>query len=131
MKVYVFGNQDLPNDNKALKVVEKLKDDFKDIEFVIVNPNEDIPFENVNFVVILDVISGISKVMLFDNIDKLVLTKSTSVHDYDLGFQLKYLKKIGKIKKVNIIGVPQGKNVDYPSIHSILRKLVAHDMQGS
>jgi hypothetical protein len=53
------------------------------------------------------------------------------VHDFDLGFQLKYLQKIGKLGEVTIIGLPINKTPDYLRIQSILRKLVAQDIQGS
>ena len=64
-------------------------------------------------------------------IDRLVLSPRGSVHDFDLAFQLRYLKKIDKLGEVNIVGIPQEGKVDYFRIQSILRKLVAHDMQGS
>jgi hypothetical protein len=53
------------------------------------------------------------------------------VHDFDLAFQLRYLKKLGKLGEVTIIGIPQEGEIDYLRIQSIFRKLVAHDMQGS
>jgi hypothetical protein len=83
--------------------------------------------------VILDTVEGIQDVALVegDRIDGLVLSPRGSVHDFDLGFQLRYLRKLGKLGKVTIIGIPQEGEVDYLRIKSILRKLVAHDMQGS
>jgi hypothetical protein len=53
------------------------------------------------------------------------------VQDFDLAFQLRYLKKIGRLGEVNVVGVPQDGEVDYSRVMSILRKLVAQDMQGS
>ena len=66
-----------------------------------------------------------------DEIDGLILSPRASVHDFDLAFQLRYLKKLNKLGEVTIIGIPQEGEVDYLRIQSILRKLVAHDMQGS
>ena len=133
MKVYVFGNWDLEFDNNALKITEKLSKDLDSLEFIEVKPNQDISFESEDNVIILDVIEGLKDVRVFDekHIDKLVLSPRTSVHDFDLGFQLKYLKKLGKIKNVKIVGLPMTGDVDYNSIHSIFKKLVAQDMQGS
>jgi hypothetical protein len=76
---------------------------------------------------------GIDEVTLLTekDIDKLIISPRTTTHDYDLGFQLKYLTKIGRLKNIFIIGLPQNGHIDYDLIHSILRKLVAHDMQGS
>ena len=66
-----------------------------------------------------------------DGIDGLILSPRGSVHDFDLAFQLRYLRKLGKLGEFTIIGIPQEGEVDYLRIKSILRKLVAHDMQGS
>ena len=64
-------------------------------------------------------------------IDELISSPRGSVHDFDLAFQLRYLKKLNKLGEVTIIGIPQEGEVDHLRIQSILRKLVAHDMQGS
>jgi hypothetical protein len=133
MKVYVFGNEDLKFDNRAFTVAEKFEGKFKDIEFIKVKPNEDVPFINEKFVVILDTIEGIDNIIeVKDNdLEKLVLPPRSSVHDFDLGFQIKYLQKIGKLGKVTIIGLPMFGELNYLRIQSIFKKLVAQDMQGS
>jgi Ni,Fe-hydrogenase maturation factor len=66
-----------------------------------------------------------------DRIDGLILSPRGSVHDFDLSFQLRYLKKLNRLGEVTIIGIPQEGEVDHLRIKSILRELVAHDMQGS
>jgi Ni,Fe-hydrogenase maturation factor len=133
MKVYVFGNEDLTEDKRAFEVCEKLKGKVKNIEFVKIKPNEDVPFIDERFVVILDAVQGIEKITEIkdDDLDKLILPPRSSVHDFDLGFQLKYLKKIGRLGKVTIIGLPMQGEIDYFLIQSTLRKLVAQEMQGS
>lgn len=133
MKVYVFGNQDLPQDNLAFQVADKLQNKIKGVEFTTVKLNEDLPFTDEKQVVILDTVEGIKKVEIIDenDLDKLTLSPKTSVHDFDLGFQLKYLKKLDKLQKVTIIGLPPKGEINYFLIQSILRKLVAQDMQGS
>jgi Ni,Fe-hydrogenase maturation factor len=133
MRVYAFGNKDVSYDNLAFKVADKFKGKLKNVEFIKVAPNEDLPFVNEKQVIILDEVEGIDEVIEINNedLDKLVQSKSSTVHDFDLGFQLRYLQKIGKLGKVNIIGLPMNKKVDYLRVQSILRKLVAHDMQGS
>jgi Ni,Fe-hydrogenase maturation factor len=133
MKVYVFGNRELEEDAGALKAAEHLKDSVKGIEFAVVQLNEDLPFAGEKKIILMDAVEGIDKVTLIDenDLDKLVIAKSVSVHDFDLGFQLKYLKKLGKLQKVTIIGLPKGKRVNYLRIHSILRKLVEQETQGS
>ncbi len=133
MKVYVFGNHDISEDSEALTVSKELNGKIKNVNFMPVKSNDDLPFVDEKNVVILDVIKGIDEVRVinFNDIDSLVLSPRTSAHDFDLGFQLKYLKKLGKLKNIKIIGLPYGKRINYLTIQSILRKLVAQDMQGS
>ena len=151
MKVYVFGNPDILQDKEALIVAQKLKAHVTNrgyksmdssfskirketnINFITVKPNEDLSFANEKNVIIMDVIKGIDeiKILDFEDIGLLKLSPRTSTHDFDLGLQLKYLKKLGKLKEIKIIGLPYGKKVNYLTIQSILRKLVAQDMQGS
>lgn len=94
------------------------------IEFVEVKPNEDLPFVGEERVVILDVVDGISKVTVFTekDLDKLTLPPRTSAHEYDLGFQLRYLKKIGKLKEVRIVGLPMNKGIDLALVRLELEK---------
>lgn len=133
MKVYVFGNTDVSIDNNAILAAKKLENKIPDVTFVYIKPNEDVPFVDEKKVVILDTVAGIQQVELikFEDLDKLSASPRGSVHDFDLGFQLKYLKKLGKLGEVFIIGLPQVGDVNYLRIQSILRKLVAHDMHGS
>jgi hypothetical protein len=89
-----------------------------DMSFVCVKPNEDLPFvddssmgSGQDMVVILDVVEGIDEVTVFTekDLEKLELAPRTSAHEYDLGFQLRYLRKLGKIGKVRIVGLPMKK----------------------
>ena len=131
--VYVFGNEDVEMDAKTFEYVEKLKHDFDKLEFVRVSPNSDVPFSNEEDVVIFDTVLGIENIHIFSekDIDKVQLSPRNSVHDFDLGFQIKYLLKLGKLKKISIIGIPMNKHVDYSSIQETFRKFVAQDMHGS
>jgi Ni,Fe-hydrogenase maturation factor len=133
MKVYVFGNEYVAADKRAIEVARELEKTLEDVSFVFVNPNEDLPFVDERRVLILDTVQGIRDVLLIegDSVDALILSPRGSVHDFDLAFQLRYLKKLNKLGEVSIIGVPQEGEIDYLRIQSILRKLVAHDMQGS
>lgn len=133
MKVYVFGNKNLGLDNKALVAQKKLGAIFPHIKFIEVEPNADLPFEPDQHVYIMDTVEGIEEPELIADrdLDKLISTGSVSVHDFDLGFQLKYLKKLGKLGNVTIIGLPMKKKINYLRIQEIFKKLVAQDMQGS
>lgn len=139
MKIYVFGNKDDKKDKIALEVFEKLEKEIKSpylasarvpslnkegekVKFVEVKPNEDLPFEGD--VVIMDVVWGLKEVSLISDIDKFDLGPKNSVHDFDLSFQLKYLKKLGKIKSVRIIGLPLEGGVDVKRVKEIIRKMI-------
>lgn len=133
MVVYVFGNEDVGEDKAAFEVAEKLGEDFPEIKFQKVNPNEDLPFVDQEQVLILDVVWGLGRVEVITEkeLDRLNMLGRVTAHDYDLGFQLKYLTKLGKLKEVRIIGLPMGKPIDYDSIQLTFRKLVAQDIHGS
>ena len=132
MKIYVFGNQDSEGDSIAIKAAEFLDGKIKGINFQKIKPNDDLPVTEKN-PVIIDAVSGIEEITIIDenSLEKLISPPKSTVHDYDLGFQLKYLMKLGKLKKVTIIGLPMRSKIDYTSLQSILRKLVAQDIQGS
>ena len=133
MNVYVFGNPDVACDAAPFTILQKLIQDFPQLNFVVIQPNEDLPFIGEENPLLLDTIYGISQPAVFSEgyLDAIRLSTSSSAHDFDLGFQLKYLKKIGKITHFSLIGIPAEKEINYDLIHSILRKLVAHDMHGS
>jgi hypothetical protein len=128
MQVFVFGNIDSPLDNRVFKIIHK----FKNVNFKIIDPNGDLPLTD-NPIVIMDTVANIDQVSLLteNDLDKIVSSPRITAHDYDLGFQLKYLKKIGKLTNYTIIGIPQIGSINYDLLHSIFKKLVAQDMQGS
>ena len=133
MKIYVFGNEYVAEDKRAIEAARELEGKIEGISFVFVDPNEDVPFVNERHVRILDTVQKSQNVALVegDGIDGLILSPHGSVHDFDLAFQLRYLKKLNKLGEVTIIAIPREGEVDYLRIQSIFRKLVAHDMQGS
>lgn len=134
MKLLVFGNPLVEEDNLTLKLIPRLRKEFHEIEFKEFDPTENLESEvEQGKLTILDVAQGIKKVKIVKDIDKLELIKSCSMHDFDLAYNLKLLKKIGKLKKVEIIAVPMGmgKEESFNQLQLILRKCVAHDMQGS
>jgi len=130
MKIYVLGNEDSEIDNRAIEAVKNLRKNEK-VDFIFIKPNEDLPSEKN--LTLIDTVIGLPEVTLLTekDLEKMPQMARGTTHDYDLGFQLKYLMKIGKLEKVRIIGLPASEKIDYERIQSILRKLVAQDMQGS
>jgi hypothetical protein len=119
MNVYVFGNEHVAEDKRAIEVAGELQNIVEGVSFIFLGPNEDVPFADEPRVVILDTVQGIRDVALVEGAD------------FDLAFKLRYLKKLGKLGEVTVIGIPHEGEVDHLRIQSILRKLVAQDMQGS
>jgi len=115
--IYIFGNPLLSFDNLPIKLKPKLEKAFPQINFIIQDPNENIKPSYVKTsegrpntikeLVIIDTVVGIDKVMIIDNINDIELNNVYSMHDFDLGFNLKLLKKIGQLDKITIFGVPQ------------------------
>lgn len=106
--IYIFGNPLLPYDSLPIQLAPELAKNFPDFNFVIQDPNENLHPENGELIII-DTIMGIDKIIIIDDInqiDKIESSPAYSLHDFDLGFNLKLLKKIGELKKVIIIGVP-------------------------
>lgn len=130
-KVYVFGNEDLETDSAALLFTKS--QEGKEFEYCYVKPNQDLPFDDGTDVVIIDVVEGIDEIKVFEIKagNNSALPNRGTAHDFDLNFQLNYLRKLGKLGKITVVGLPMKTKFDYKYVQSILRKLVAQDMQGS
>jgi len=115
MNVYVFGNQYVAEDKRAIEVARELEGAIADISFVFVGADEDVLFVNERHVVILDTVEGLQDVALVegDRIDGLILSPRGSVHEFDLAFQLRYLKKLNMLGEVTITSIPQEGGVDH------------------
>ncbi|MBU0530074.1 MAG: hypothetical protein KKC05_00195 [Nanoarchaeota archaeon] len=105
MKIFVFGNPLVDQDSLPLKLITHLQESFPEIIFVELDPQENL--EDIGgSPVILDTVFGIKEVKVIEDIDKLEDSPRFSMHDFDLGTNLKLLRKMGKIDSVKIIGVP-------------------------
>lgn len=102
--IFIFGNPDLNFDSLPLKILPFLKAKFPDINFEIKDPNEEL--EAPEELTIIDTIEGIDQIKIFDGLENFIGHPHVSLHDFDLYSQLKYLKKLGKLKRIKIIGLP-------------------------
>jgi Ni,Fe-hydrogenase maturation factor len=109
-KIFVFGNEDLEIDNLPLRILPELATKFPNIEFVVKDPNEEWDVENEDELIILDTTVGIKEITVFDNLEKFSKVPRVGMHDFDALTNLRFLQKLGKIKKVKIIAVPQDLN---------------------
>lgn len=123
MIVHVFGNPDLAMDSLPPLLLPELQKEFPAIEFRMLDPNEewDIP----DPFMLIDTVVGIPNVRVFRSLDEFDAAPTVSVHDFDALFNLRYLKKLGKLKTVFIIGIPPAteKRIETADVVSALREL--------
>ncbi len=124
MNIYVFGNPDVAGDNKAIQIAKKLEGEMAGINFIYHDPNEEFDPEDKDLV-ILDTAIGIDEVRIIENLDSVKLSPKVSMHDFDIGMQLKLLEKLGKIKSVKIVAIPLSGEIDAYSeqLFAVLKNL--------
>jgi Ni,Fe-hydrogenase maturation factor len=96
-------------DSLPLRLMLSLTKEFPEMTFKEFDPNENLEREGRNLNII-DAVEGIGKVTLITDIDMIKTQKVLSMHDFDLGYTLKLLKKLNYIDSVRIFGVPMGMN---------------------
>jgi hypothetical protein len=106
-KFLVFGNPLLDNDSLPLRLMGPLRKRFPSFEFREFDPSENLEREGRDLMII-DTAEGIEKVTLLTDIDSIATSKIYSMHDFDLGFSLKLLKKAGYIDSARVFCVPMG-----------------------
>lgn len=104
-KILVFGNPIVNKDSIPLKIIGRLAERMPGIEFREFDPNENLEKEGRDLNII-DTVQGARKVILITDIGMIQTSKLYSMHDFDLGYSLKLLKKLGYIDSVRIFGVP-------------------------
>lgn len=106
MRFFVFGNPDLEVDALPVQLLPELRKEFVDVSFEVLDPNEewDVP-KHMN---IIDTVVGIDEVTVFEDLNTFIQTPKMTCHDFDAYSNLQFLKKLGKIESVYIIGIPSG-----------------------
>ena len=104
-KVLVFGNPLVPEDSMPLRLIERLRKRFPDIEFKEFDPSENLEKEGRELNII-DAVERIKRVTLITDIESIRTQRAYSLHDFDLGYSLKLLKKLDYLDSVKIFGVP-------------------------
>ena len=123
--IYVFGNPLVREDSLPLKLIAKLRKEFPSLVFKEFDTVEDLEIEKeLN---IIDSVKGIKKVELIEDVDSIVTEKIYSMHDFDLGYNLKLLKKMKMVDKVRIFGIPMKINEKeaFEQLSKIIRKFEA------
>lgn len=104
--IYIFGNSLVAEDRKAPSLLSYLQAKLPQCQFVHLDPTEEFDPKEDNELILIDTVVGIKQVTLFENIDQFAAPPRFSAHDFDLFVELRFLKKVGKMNKLTIIGIP-------------------------
>ena len=106
MRIYVIGNPLIEDDSIAIRIAKELREKFPKIEFIETDTlSELMKFEKIP--IIMDAAQGVKKVESFTGTEKIETKDVYSLHDMDLAFEIKLLKKLGKINDARIIAIPR------------------------
>lgn len=123
MKIFIVGNALVDVDSMPLRIKPLLQKEFPNIEFVEFDPTENFP-ENVHEFCMVDTVKGLAEPRIFTDIDQFLNKKGVSMHDFDLAWEMKLMKKTGKLKKITIIGVPVKGNEN--DIFPVIKSFIFH-----
>ncbi len=111
MNVWVFGNLDLQEDSLPLRILPQLQRLRPDLTFTTRDPLEEWD-EVPDPFVIVDTVKGLEKVKVFTDLAAFASAPRVSMHDLDLLAQLQLLQKLGKLKRLTLVGVPPALSPD-------------------
>jgi hypothetical protein len=103
--IYVFGNEYLHEDRISREISNYLK-----CGIVHCRSPEDLLEANDGEVLILDVVKNIKDPVIITSSKQIKTRKMLSLHDFDLGFFLNLMERMGINRKIRIIGVPSEGN---------------------
>ncbi|MCR4275488.1 MAG: hypothetical protein NUV83_01905 [Candidatus Wolfebacteria bacterium] len=104
MIIYIFGNPEIEIDSLPLKILPELQKKFLEIKFEIKDPNEE--WEIPEELTVIDTVLGIEEIRVFEDLKNFSKAPNVSLHDFDAYSNLRYLEKLGRLKKIKIIGIP-------------------------
>ena len=104
-KVFVLGNPLVQKDSLPAKIIPFLQKQLPEIDFMVFDPAEEFPDDSRD-IILIDTVIGLKKVTVYYEFKSFKNSPKNSLHDFDLPLSLGLLKKLGKIEKVTIIGIP-------------------------
>lgn len=104
-KIYILGNPLAEFDGLPIRLMPKLAEEFPAIRFELIDPNENLHPENKKLFII-DTIINADDVVILDDMEAFDDSPRYSMHDLDLAFTLKLLKKLGELDDFTVIGLP-------------------------
>jgi len=103
MKIYCFGNLLIKEDRVAVELARKIK--IKGVKFVYCSDPLELLNAKEDEIFIMDA-ANVKEVVVTSDLEILKERKLTSLHDFDLNFTLRLLKKIKPNVRVTLILVP-------------------------
>lgn len=105
MEVWVFGNPDLTEDATPIQLLPKLRATFPEHTFVHQDPLDE--WHMPERLYIIDTVQGVDVVSVFTSLDAFQNAPHVTMHDFDLGTQLQFMKKLGKLpNELFMFGIP-------------------------
>jgi Ni,Fe-hydrogenase maturation factor len=112
MQVFVFGNEYIEQDKAAKSLMPLLQERFDKIDFIPCTTPEQLLEAGEDTIRILDVVKGIEKPIIIENVEQLKTNKLISLHDFDVAFFLNLMKELGIQKNIKILGIPATTEMD-------------------
>lgn len=113
MKILIFGNPLFNQDALPPKLLPTLQQKFPNYTFQHLDPTEDLTnhLDKNKNITIIDTAKNLSQIKTLtletpQDFEKLILPKSLTMHDFDLAYNLRLLKKINLINQAKIICIP-------------------------
>ncbi|OGL74640.1 hypothetical protein A3C96_04275 [Candidatus Uhrbacteria bacterium RIFCSPHIGHO2_02_FULL_60_10] len=104
MPILLFGNPEVAADSLPPRLQSALAAARPDLEFLTADPTENLPFDEDT--VIVDTVINLEEPRLFTSLDDFAAAPRLTGHDYDVYAEMRWRQKLGKLKKVSIIGLP-------------------------
>ncbi len=126
MEFWIFGNEDLPQDSTPIHLIPRLQAAFPEHTFVLKDPLDE--WEPMpEHLRVIDTIVGLYDVNEYTDLEGFAQAPSVTMHDFDALSQLRFLQKLGKLKKITLYGVPDTLTEDqaFSQLEMRLRQLSA------
>ncbi|MFZ6036138.1 MAG: hypothetical protein ACOYUK_03270 [Patescibacteria group bacterium] len=105
MQVWVFGNPDLSEDAVPVRLLPRLAQVFPHHLFIHQDPLDE--WDMPERLYIIDTVQGVDLVSVFTSLEAFQNAPHVTMHDFDLGTQLQFMRKLGKLpRELFIFGIP-------------------------
>lgn len=104
-EIWVFGNPDLTQDALPIQLLPRLQREFSAHTFTHQDPLDEWKMPDPLY--LIDTVEGVGLVSVFTSLNAFQQAPHVTMHDFDLGTQLQFMKKLGKLpQQLFIFGIP-------------------------